>query len=367
MGHLEETKRIWIMGDVHFGVRAASMEWFEITKSYFENYFIPLLEKEYRQGDILIQVGDIFENRQIVNLKINSYIVDLFERIGKILPIHILAGNHDIYYKRTNDVTSLDSLRFIPNVFIHKEPEILNFGGTNCLIMPWRHSPEHESETLKQFPNADYVFCHSEMQGVLLNAKVKQEEGTPISKFKNYKRVYSGHIHFSQVRGNVVMVGNAYQMTRSDIDNSKGVYLLDLSTGEHSFYENKVTPEFRKVNILRVLEMPLGDFKELIRNNFVDLYLPSDIMIKYNMSHLINLVQNEARIIEPNIYDEKTFIDIDEVTEEIQNGYRNFDVVNLCNTWINSIYSIDDDLKERVRKKIQQLYTMSTSSYNPEI
>jgi hypothetical protein len=75
MGHFTETKRIWIMGDVHFGVRAASMEWFEITKSYFENYFIPLLEKEYNEGDILIQVGDIFENRQIVNLKINSYIV----------------------------------------------------------------------------------------------------------------------------------------------------------------------------------------------------------------------------------------------------------------------------------------------------
>jgi len=112
--------------------------------------------------------------------------------------------------------------------------------------------------------------------------------------------------------------------------------------------------------------MPLGDFKSLIKNNFVDLYLPSDIMIKYNMSHLINLVQNEARIIEPNIYDEKTFIDIDEVTEEIQNGYRNFDVINLCNTWISSI-GLDEEFKEKAKKKIQQLYTMSTSSYNPEI
>ena len=86
-------KRIWIMGDVHFGLRSANMGWFDITKSYFEDYFIPLLKKEYREGDILIQLGDIYDNRQIVNQKINSYAIDLFEKIGKILPVHIIGGS----------------------------------------------------------------------------------------------------------------------------------------------------------------------------------------------------------------------------------------------------------------------------------
>lgn len=366
MANLKKAKRIWLMGDVHFGVRASSMEWFEITKSYFEDYFIPLLEKEYKEGDILVQLGDIFENRQIVNLKINSYVVDLFRRLGQILPVHVIAGNHDIYYKRTNDVTSLDSLRFIPNIHVYKEPSVIEIGPSKCLMMPWRNSPAQETETLKEFPDADYVFCHSEMQGVLLNAKVHQEHGTKITKFKNYKRVYSGHIHFSQVRSNVVMVGNAYQMTRSDMDNAKGIYILDLDSGEHSFYENKVTPEFRKINILKILEMNLSDFRKLINNNFVDLYIPSDFMIKYNVSQLINLVQDEAKRIEPNIYDEGTFIDIDEVTEEIQNGYKNFDIMNLCNNWINNL-STDDEFKQKAKEKIKQLYTISTSSYNPDL
>jgi DNA repair exonuclease SbcCD nuclease subunit len=364
--NIKNAKRIWIMGDIHFGVRASSMEWFEITKSYFEDYFIPLLEREYKEGDILIQVGDIFENRQVVNLKVNSYVVNLFERLGAILPVIAIAGNHDIYYKRSNEVTSLDSLRFIPGITIYKDPLILEVGIRKALIMPWRHSPEQEAETLKEFPDADYVFCHSEMQGILLNAKVKQKEGTRVGKFKSYKRVYSGHIHFAQVHGNVYMVGNAYQMTRSDSDNAKGTYLLDLETEEHHFFENKVTPEFRKINIVRILEMNLGDFKKLIRGNFVDLYIPSDIMIKYNMSHLINLVQNEARSIDPNIYDEKTFIDIDTVTEEIQNGYKNFDVKNLCKKWIDQL-SIDDEFKLKAKDKINSLYTLTTSSYNPDL
>lgn len=363
---LENAKRIWIMGDIHFGVRASSMEWFDISKSYFEDYFIPLLKREFKEGDILLQVGDIFENRQVVNLKVNSYVVDLFERLGKILPVIAIAGNHDIYYKRSNEVTSLDSLRFIPGINIFKEPAKLNIGGKSVHIMPWRHSTEHESETLEELGGGDYLFCHSEMQGILLNAKVKQKEGTRVGKFKNYGRVYSGHIHFAQIHGNVHMVGNAYQMTRSDMDNAKGVYLLDLEEGEHHFYENKVTPEFRKINILRALEMTLGDFKKNIRNNFVDLYIPSDIMIKYNMSHFINLIQEDARSIDPNIYDEQTFIDIDNIDEEIQNGYKNFDVQNLCRKWIDRL-SIDDDYKQKAKQKIDSLYIASTSSYNPDL
>lgn len=362
----KNAKRIWIMGDIHFGVRASSMEWFEISKSYFEDYFIPLLKREYKEGDILLQVGDIFENRQVVNLKINSYVVNLFERLGKILPVIAIAGNHDIYYKRSNEITSLDSLRFIPGVNIIKEPTKLEMSNKSIHVMPWRHSNEQELETLKELGGGDYLFCHSEMQGVLLNSKVKQKDGTRVGKFKDYNRVYSGHIHYAQIQGNVHMVGNAYQMTRSDMDNSKGVYLLDLEEGEHHFYENKVTPEFRKVNIMRILDMKLGDFKKMIKNNFVDLYIPSDIMIRYNMSRFINLIQDDARSIDPNIYDEKTFIDIDDVDEQIQNGYKNFDVINLCSKWVDRM-SVDEDYKEKIQNKIKALYTISTSSYNPEI
>jgi DNA repair exonuclease SbcCD nuclease subunit len=331
---LKKAKRIWIMGDIHFGVRASSMEWFSITKSYFEDYFIPLLEREYKEGDILLQVGDIFENRQVVNLKINSYVISLFERLGKILPVIAIAGNHDIYYKRSNEVTSLDNLRHIPGVSVYKDPAKLKIGDKDVHLMPWRHSNEQESDTLNELGGGDYLFCHSEMQGILLNAKIKQREGTRVGKFKKYGRVYSGHIHFAQIHGNVHMVGNAYQMTRSDMDNAKGVYLLDLKKGEHHFYENKVTPEFRKINVVRILEMTLGDFRSIIKNNFVDLYIPSDVMIKYNMSQLINSIQNDARSIDPNIYDEKTFIDIDNISTEIQNGDKNFDVKNLCTQWI---------------------------------
>ena len=78
-----EVKRAWIVGDIHLGIRAASMDWFDISKIYFEQYLLPLIEKNYKEGDVLIQLGDLFENRQTINLKFNSYAIEIFQRIGK--------------------------------------------------------------------------------------------------------------------------------------------------------------------------------------------------------------------------------------------------------------------------------------------
>jgi DNA repair exonuclease SbcCD nuclease subunit len=174
----QEVKRVWILGDLHFGVRANSMEWLEIQKDFFENLFIPTLKEHVQPGDVLVQVGDTFDNRQSINIKVLNYAVDLFERLGEILPTHIICGNHDIWAKKSNEITSIDSLKWIPNVQIYKEPELLKWNNRNVLMMPWRKDANHEAETLADFPQTDIVFCHSEVKGIYLNAKVKNDHGT---------------------------------------------------------------------------------------------------------------------------------------------------------------------------------------------
>ena len=89
-------KRVWVLGDLHFGVRSNSMEWLQIQKDFFEEVFIPNLKKHVKPGDVLVQVGDKFDNRQSINIKVLNYAMDLFERLGEILPVHVICGNHDI-------------------------------------------------------------------------------------------------------------------------------------------------------------------------------------------------------------------------------------------------------------------------------
>ena len=161
--------RVWILGDMHLGVRSNSMEWLNIQKDFYEKVFIPTLKEHVQEGDVLVQVGDAFDNRQSINLKVLNYAVDLFERLGQILPTHVICGNHDIWAKKSNEVTSIDSLKWIPNVQIYKEPELFNWQDRKVLLMPWRRDTEHEVETLAEYPQTDIVFCHSEVRGIKLN------------------------------------------------------------------------------------------------------------------------------------------------------------------------------------------------------
>ena len=69
--------------------------------------------------------------------------------------------------KNSNEISSVDCLKYIPNVTVLKEPKILEYEDATCLLMPWRRNSDHEKETLDSIKqNIDYMFCHTETQGV---------------------------------------------------------------------------------------------------------------------------------------------------------------------------------------------------------
>lgn len=359
-------KRVWVLGDLHFGVRANSTEWLNIQKHFFEELFIPTLKKHVKPGDVLVQVGDTFDNRQSINIKVLNYAVDLFERLGEILPVHVICGNHDIWAKSSNEVTSIDSLKWIPNVQIYKDPELLEWSGRKVLMMPWRRDANHEAETLAEYPQAEIVYCHSEVRGIYLNSKVKNDHGTDSNIYDKYTRVYSGHIHFRQNKGKLLMVGVPYQLTRSDSNNTKGFDLVDLETMEETFFENDISPKFLKYNLTQLYDMPLGQFKNQIENNFIDLFVPSKIATTNSLSKLINKIQHIGRKLEPNIYQEDNYIDKDFYDiDEIEDMYKNYNILNLCNMYVDGLNE-DEDVKEKLKKKLKQLYTQCAYNYDIE-
>lgn len=357
-------KRVWILGDIHFGVRANSLEWLDIQKDFFENHFIPTLEKHVQPGDVLVQVGDTFDNRQSINIRVLNYAVNLFERLGQILPVHIIVGNHDIWAKKSNEITSIDSLKWIPNVHIYTDCQTYEWHDKKILLMPWRRDEEHEAETLADHMTSDIVFCHSEVAGAKLNAKVKNEHGTSANAYAKFTRVYSGHIHYRQEQGKVLLVGTPYQLTRSDRGNIKGFYMVDLETMEETFYENHISPKFLKYNITQIFDMPLGQFKSQIENNFVDLFVPSSIATTNSLSHLVNKIQDISRRLDPTIYNEEDYIDKDFYDiDEIEEMYKNYNIMTLCNAYVDSM-SHDDDMKQRLKEKLKDLYTRCVYDYD---
>jgi len=145
---LPELKRAFIVTDTHLGVRNSSIEWLDIIKNYFDNFFIPLITKDYKPGDFIMHCGDVFDSRHSLNLLVLNEAVSIFEKLAQIMPVVIILGNHDLYRKDSNEVNSSKSLKWIPNVFIFEEPEVIIAGGKRLLLMPWRKSVEDEIATI---------------------------------------------------------------------------------------------------------------------------------------------------------------------------------------------------------------------------
>ena len=270
---------IWFLADLHFGCRADNEIWLKDYSDYFYNVFIPLLKEKYKEGDIVCSLGDVFDNRSAVGINTINTVIDIFEKIVDICPdIRLIVGNHDIYNKSSNTVTSLNILKYIKGVKIYYAPEVEVIDGKTVLFLPWVEDTEKLSKILSNF-NGDYIFGHFDVYGVDSNAKgvkAKSANSVNVSEFKTAE-VYAGHIHLRQDYKNIHYVGNPYAKVRGE-GNTKGITVLDIKTGKRKFYENTYSPKFLKENIYELMDVTVGELRERWKNNYVDLHvLGSDI------------------------------------------------------------------------------------------
>jgi UDP-2,3-diacylglucosamine pyrophosphatase LpxH len=104
--------------------------------NYFYQFFIPFIKEVKKTNDKLVVLGDIFDNRTSINTKVLNSVVKLFETLSKIIEIHIILGNHDIFAMTDPEINSVVSIRNISNIIIYNEPTLVTFDNTKCLFMP---------------------------------------------------------------------------------------------------------------------------------------------------------------------------------------------------------------------------------------
>ena len=351
-----QAKRAIIISDTHLGARSNSVEWLEVMRDWFYSDFIPKVKEIYQPGDILIHCGDVFDNRQSVNLLVLHEGIRLFEELSSIFEsgIYVIAGNHDVMRKTTNEVSSLDCLKYIPRVNIIKEPVIANIGSTKTLFMPWRVNEEEETKCIKENEvyKLHYLFCHTNIRNLRFDSSRHVEEGLNISDLVSFRRVYSGHIHWGQHRGNVTMVGNPYQMTRSDAGNKKGWYILDFESGEETFIENQHSPKFIRVYLNKYVNATVAELKEECKNNRVDLYVPSSFLIKYQITPIIDVLSGITKKLEVIPFEDES-ISFEEFNDEIVDS---FNIYGLCEKFVKKMSTLDEAGKDKVMSKINSLY-----------
>lgn len=347
-----KSPRAWIISDIHFGARNNNVQWLEIVKSYFYDFFIPQVKPNKKDGDILIMNGDLFDNRQSLNILVLNEVIFLFEKLSELFPNGIIVntGNHDIYRKTSNEISSLIILKYLPNVHVIKQPTEIEVGNNKVMVMAWQYDSNAEKSIVEK-TKADYIFVHQDIKGLYYDKKRIIDDGVSITQYAKFKRVYAGHIHYAQSKDNITLTGNPYQLTRSDRGNQKGIYIIDFDKNEETFIENTFSPKFVILYLDKIIEWKIGKLEELIKNNFVDIYVPSKYISKYSVNDLINYLSEMARTIEVIPYEEetKTYDDVDMEYAE------NLNILDLCKKYITDSQS-DDDIKTRMHSKIEELY-----------
>jgi DNA repair exonuclease SbcCD nuclease subunit len=345
-----ENRKIWLIADTHFGLRGDDDEWLDDYIGYFENIIVPYMKLNARKDDILIHCGDVFDNRSTIGLNTIYRVIKLFEEFSSIFnDIRITVGNHDTLKKSTNDITSINMLKYIPHIKVYYTPEVDVIDGKTCLFNPWVEDPVKEKELLASV-SVDYVFGHLEIGGSQMSnrsgVKIEFQGGIKPSDFKN-SQVYAGHIHIRQDNKNIHYIGNPYHKDRGDRDNEKGITILDFKTGKTEFIENTVTPRYMKENIYDILNLTVGDLKKRWSNNRIDLHMKSTDYTKCNFDELKSALGNCYKSFEPhgdtvipelNIVSDINFNDARSSDDYIDDFLHNQDV--------------DDNMMNEVKEKL---------------
>lgn len=296
---LEKVRKIFVLGDLHLGVRNNSLEWSEIQYDYLVNFFLKKVDEEGfdPETDILVQVGDWNHVRESTNTRIYKLSIQIAEAFTKKFKrgVYVILGNHDVYYKDRTDTHSLEGFdKIFKNFHVFEKPSQLKIGSHKFLMLPWIENLETLKSVVIGNASANYVFCHTDFKGFSLNKFTKLEHGLEAKDIDGFKRVYSGHIHIRQEKGNVLYVGTPYEMDRGDRGNEKGFYVLDLSNDEitEKFVPNTLSPKHLKFDMTELLNLSLSELKKIFDNNFIDVAIESEFSQRFSISRFTELIKD---------------------------------------------------------------------------
>ena len=284
-------QNIFLLSDLHFGVRANSLEWLQNQLEFFRNFYIPYLKKNMADGDILFILGDWFDNRQLLDIYVMNTAIDIIIELAEIIPVYFLTGNHDIYKKYDTDVNSIIAFKYIPNVHIYEKPTIITNGLSKILVLPWIGDEKKEENYVKH-NEQDYVFAHANIAGFAYDNGRQIHKGAKFTNIKGIKRLFSGHIHKRQEYQQFIYIGSPYSIKRSDIGNQKGCYLFNPQTNKVKFTKNDYSPVYQKILLENILELSLEQSIKIFNNNYSDIIVPDKHIHIFNLTKFIDMLED---------------------------------------------------------------------------
>ena len=344
--------KIALINDTHFGARGDSQLFFDYFMRFFDDVFFPYVREH--NIDTVIHAGDLMDRRKFVNFSIlNQVRTKFIQRLREEnIDFHCILGNHDVYYRNTNEVNSVREL-FGSDIKLYEKPEVVEFDGLQIALLPWVNKENHnDSVNFIKTAAAPILIGHLELEGYEVMRGVGFDGGMSPKLFDRYEKVLSGHFHCRQEKDNIYYLGTQYQITFADVTETKGFHILDTDTRELEFVENP----YKMFHTLRYNDED-GPIEERKYPEFKGSYIKLFVETKkhpYAFDRFMDRLY-ESGVAKITVVEE--IIDSEWTKEEIVDLAQ--DTVTLINNEIDSIDEVED--KARMKKLIKDLYMESLS------
>lgn len=236
--------KIAILNDTHCGARNSSDIFMDYQEKFYTDVFFPyLLENKI---DKIIHLGDYYEHRKYVNFKALEHNRRIFlDKLREYnITMDIIPGNHDVFYKNTNELCSLKELmgHYMDCVKIYMDNVVVEYDGLKIALVPWINV-ENYADTMEFIKtcSADIVGGHFEFSGFEMYKGIPNPHGMETKEFSRFEMVLSGHFHTKSSRDNVHYLGSQMEFTWGDCDDPKYFHVLDTNTREITPVRNPYT------------------------------------------------------------------------------------------------------------------------------
>ncbi len=232
--------KIAIITDTHYGARKGSKLFHDYFEQFYNDVFFPTLDKE--GITTVVHMGDAFDSRKGIEFKALKWakrvVFDPLKERG--ITMHLMVGNHDAYYKNTNEINAVDLLlKEYENVKVYSAATEVKLDNLETLFIPWINE-ENEKETIQLIEKTvcTVAMGHLELQGFRVNKQIVMDHGHPSELYSKFTKVFSGHYHTRSDNGRIYYLGNPYEMFWNDVGDRRGFTLFDTETLEHVPVDN---------------------------------------------------------------------------------------------------------------------------------
>jgi len=349
--------KIAIINDTHWGARNDSPAFIDYFNRFYDEIFFPYLQENNIKT--IIHLGDVVDRRKFINHNTaHNFKLKFWNRIDELnLDTHVIIGNHDTYYKNTNEINALQNLNISKNAKVYTSSQTINFDGLDVLFLPWICDTNKE-DTLYHIDNttAQIVMGHLEIKGFEMHKGHLNEQGLEKDLFKRFEKVLSGHFHKKSDDGHIYYLGCPYQIMWSDYNCPKGFHIFDTQTRELTRIPNPLIMFKKFVYNDKGEDYSKKDLSEY-ENTFVKLFV-SNRTDTDMFDKLLDRFHNEINAYEINVIEDNNSDMSASVREDILE--QGEDTLTFLGNYIDQIDTTLD--KAKLKTFAKELYVEANES-----